>query len=210
MYLVTHNDGREVIYKSGSSRQIDAEFLGAAVGRGIGAPVPRVVMLDESTVAMERVQGITESTARQSYGDEHLDRIIRHTRGGRLLGVLDVLLNNTDRYPTNIVFMAGAEVSGFDHGMAFSRAPLQPRFNPFIEGLIRGGLGGGIIDHPLSRRDVELIRGVVEGLRPEFVRLERSYWYDEIMGRIDELAEHATGTQPLYDDAHPIPGNEAG
>jgi hypothetical protein len=47
----------------------------------------------------------------------------------------------------------------------------------------------------MSPADMAIIRGRLEALRPEFVRLGRQDWFTEMMKRLDILQAAAKGTK---------------
>ncbi len=202
--LVVFNDGRRVVVKVTSPVAVDAEVLSSLVGRAIDARVPRVIKVDDTTIVMNYVDGVTS----HDYNRYSYDPIPANARDGRLLGALDVLVDNGDRGEFNWLINKIGRISGFDHSAAYegSRRGADPddRFaGDFVEWtrLPSGRVAVQVKDHPLSHRDIQFMREAIEPLRPAFERLGRSTWYDVTMGRLDRLDEHATGTDPLYDES---------
>ncbi|WP_036553025.1 hypothetical protein, partial [Nocardiopsis sp. CNS-639] len=54
------------------------------------------------------------------------------------------------------------------------------------------------IANPLTRADIRFLRARLAGLSGEFARLGRSDWFDEMMERLDMLANNARGTTGLF------------
>ncbi len=207
VHLVTYNDGRRVVVKVSSVEQADAEMLASIVGQAMGAPVPRAVRLNDKTVVMEYVEGLSGREVQFNFENRPNLHYWRSPEG-RLLGVFDVLTDNRDRNGNNWRVRPDDDVAGIDHDAAFRGFgdPLDPSTNLFVRDyVVLGPDGTQIIDHPLSQADIQHLRDVLGPLRPEFERLGRSGWHEELMGRLDRLAEHATGTDPLYGEHAALP-----
>ncbi|MCO5985071.1 hypothetical protein NE235_02995 [Actinoallomurus spadix] len=207
--LVTFGDGRVIVEKAvRTPEEAHAEYLTSRLGQAIGAPVPRAV-LDGHTVRMEYAEGSTAREVHRDY-ENRPDLPYWNSPEGRRLGLLDVLAGNGDRSGNNWMIGPGGEIAGVDHAQAFDRLGVNPLENPFVKDLVEPhGLGSyRIIDNPLSHSDVAHIRRSVEGLRPEFERLGRQDWYDDVMRRVRELDEHAQGTRPLYGGAPHAPAHQ--
>ncbi|MEW2355422.1 hypothetical protein [Spirillospora sp. NPDC029432] len=194
---VTFEDGTTAVRKRFRyPHQADAEALVSAVGEALGVRVPRVHQ-DGLTVYMDEVGGrssyeVVDSEARAAWAD---------TPAGRLLGLLDVLVQNPDRSGSNWRPEDGqpdddAVIYGIDHSDAFHGVAPSPSLNQFTAHYLRedGPARTGYVQgNPLSPEDVRDVRERLEGLRERFVRLDRGDWFDGMMARLDELERNAAG-----------------
>jgi hypothetical protein len=56
---------------------------------------------------------------------------------------------------------------------------------------------GGWQDSDLSPQDVREVRARLARLRGDFEHIGRTDWYTQMIDRLDEVARHAKGIQPL-------------
>jgi hypothetical protein len=208
--LVTFNDGTQAVRKEmlvGRERQADAEELGALVGKAVEAPVPRVYRDSERVIYMDHMDG---SMALELYPDSYhqveLDHLGYHeTRGARLLGLLDILIENGDRHNGNWLINDQNEVQGIDHNLAFTReGTVDPEADSFAADYITGvrqvrGLQFEYewATNSLSRGDVEVIEQRLRALEPEFDRLGHQDWYAGMMARFQKIKDNAGGTTSI-------------
>lgn len=174
----------------------DKEELAGAVARAVGVDTPAMVRAGRTHVYMEFVDGTLGAELRESdWGT------VMASDGGHLMGVLDVLIANTDRNSGNWFVRDGRPVA-IDHGFAWNEQVEPVTTSPFAEPFIDFGTpdqySSGVpfsvrSSNPMSPADMALIRERVAGLRPDFERLGRVDWYDRMIGRLDEIAAAASG-----------------
>ncbi|MFE6448344.1 hypothetical protein [Nocardiopsis dassonvillei] len=204
--LMRFANGAQAVYKDTEGAtfardRADAEQLASLVGRAIGANVPGVLRIGETEVFMHFMNG--ES------GFTHLDNPrspLLNTRDGHVLGLLDLLIANGDRNPGNWLDQGRGHVAGIDHGKAWFKYEYTPEDPTDLEGLAyTNGMrpfydfdANAWIANPLTRADIRFLRARLAGLSGEFARLGRSDWFDEMMERLDMLANNARGTTGLF------------
>jgi hypothetical protein len=202
----------------------DAEQLVSALGRSIGAPVPRTLRTQPDTVTQEYVAGQT--------GAQLMDRLLRENKSdspgfrapgperdvtariltgmidspeGRRLGALDLLTANWTRAdPSNWLMDDRGRPVGVDHQLAFqddvthedpARVPLGVNVPPFSSHYAHDGEWQ---PNDLTQADVDWLRARMDDLRPDFAVLGRQDWWLFASKRLDVLADHASGTTNLF------------
>ncbi|WP_217999276.1 hypothetical protein [Nocardiopsis trehalosi] len=203
--LMLFDNGAQAVYKDTEEAtrardRADAEQLASIVGRAIRANVPGVLRLGETELIMHFMAGVS--------GFTHLDSPqspLLHTRDGRVLGLLDLLIGNGDRNPGNWLDQGNGHVAGIDHGKGWFKYEFTPDDPTDLEGLaftrhmtdFYDFTENTWIPNPLTPADVQWLQTRLARLRPEFVRLGRTDWYDEMMARFAMLAQNAQGTADL-------------
>lgn len=135
-------------------RWIDAELDTSVVGHAIGAPVPAVVRdLDrpgrvgnERALIMQYFQPseATRGVVHWDVTDQLWDEA-RQRPDGRLIELLDIIVNNRDRHSKNVIFTEDGRAVGIDHGLATFAPPPDSvdqilRWVPTdVKGIIRVG-----------------------------------------------------------------------
>ena len=178
---------------SASKRRADAEELGALTSEAVGIRAPAVIRTGPRSVEMEHIDG--------QLGDE-ITRVgqpieatgITETDEGRLLGLADILMGNSDRNGGNWMRLADGHLVAIDHEDAFYGGKLIGADDPFGAALVgRKGLDNAkwpkVID--INPADLVVIRARLEGLRPEFERLGRATWHRQVMARLAEVEKRA-------------------
>lgn len=168
--------------------QVDSEYLGALMASSVNAKVPAVARDGDRDVHMEFVDGTVGGTL---HGERPPAALV-DSDAGRLLGLADILMANADRNPGNWLIDADGDPVGIDHSLAFTGAvnfsgPFVPHFLDFDN--------GKWIDHDMSPADMAEVRRRVESLRPEFEQAGRGDWFEDVMWRLEQLEQHATGTR---------------
>ncbi|MFC3997257.1 LuxR C-terminal-related transcriptional regulator [Nocardiopsis sediminis] len=173
----------------------DAEQLASLVGRAIGADVPGVYRVGPSELYMHYMNGRSGSTVPE-FGPEFTETV-----SWRRLGLLDVLIGNFDRNPGNVLYTDQGTAVGIDHGAGWARdddAPYDPAdlgdvgFTDTMESYYDFD-DNEWIDNPLTERDAHWLVHTIIALRPEFLRLGREDWYDEMVMRAYMLQTYASG-----------------
>jgi hypothetical protein len=226
---LTHEDGTDEFHKINGEfdgytpeEVTDAEQLAALVGHAISAPVPRVYRTGPAEIHTDWSEGTVGSQWVDQHGQAALDEIAQ-TPAARRLGLLDMLVGNSDRHSGNFLITDDGQLTGIDHGFAWSSEHLDPDDPDMIpeDWVALGHLNaqgsafvGGFVDQSILERsrgsqreavdmpwispqDVTEIRGRLEALRPEFEHLGRGQWLDYSLRILDGVGHYATGTGSL-------------
>jgi hypothetical protein len=199
--LVTYADGTTLIRKVHGHRAAndadpvaltDAEELAPHVLAAVGLRAAAVHRTAATEVHMEFVHGrIGDDVV--AYGAT-VPSEIRDSDEGRVLGLADHLMMNTDRNEGNWIQTDDGHIVGIDHGGAFEHTATSS--SPFA-----GALYDATGSEPLpaarndfSPADMATVGHRLEALRPEFERLNRGDWHTAMMRRHRQIANAATGT----------------
>lgn len=212
-------DGRTFIQKTSDKRKDGPpEVLSSQVAEAVGLQAPASFIGDDGDLFMEDMPGSVDIARTIT-----LDDGVYESRDGRLMGLLDVLLNNPDRHSQNILVREDGGLTAIDHGWAFSdtstvrtptgdpvspeqgtvvasMSPLTRRFVATRDypGPNKGDWAEGyFIPNDMSPADMAIIRTRLEALRPEFERLGKMDWFNDMMTRLDGLTAQARGTRSL-------------
>lgn len=219
VHRVHLTDGRTFIKKTGDKRR-DAvpEVLSSQVAEALGLQAPASFIGDDGDLFMEDMPGSVDIARTIT-----LDEAVYDSRDGRLLGLLDTLLNNPDRHSQNILVRDDGGLTAVDHGWAFSDTstvrtpsgdPVSPEQGTVVASmspLTRRFVGtrdypgpnkgdwaeGYFIPNDMSPADMAIVRARLEELRPEFERLGKMNWFNDMMTRLDGLTAQARGTRSL-------------
>lgn len=193
-------------------RQADAEQLAALVGEALGAPVPRVLRMDEDEIFVDWVDGETGDKAARRLGltEEEFGARMAVTDDGFMLGLFDILTGSWDRSNiTNWLVDDQGGVHGIDHALSFwdgggpATDPPTLAIGPFAAAwFLRAIKPGqpptlGWKDNPLAPADIDLLRQAIGELEDDFDALGRHDWFEFMQHRLDALAAHATGTKGI-------------
>lgn len=202
--LVTLPDGRVAVSKRAEDwgdkspevaedlrRQADAEQMAFLFGRAIDAPVARVYRDKPDHIWVEFIEGSPDDVGAAMIGSLQ----------GIRLGLLDMLSAGVDRNGGNMIGRHG-ELIGIDHGFNWGQhiigddlmvrpVPEEPAHHFADE--------SGLLDsNPLAPEDVDVIRGRLEALRPDFAHIGREDWLDYSLRMLERLRPHAKGKRRLY------------
>jgi hypothetical protein len=120
---------------------------------------------------------------------------------GRLLGLADHLMANTDRNPENWITTEDGRVVGIDHGTAFEFAGAD-----YEQTYADGPFAARLYDHtgpddpvPAARNDftpadMATLHGRLDALRPQFERTGRGEWHTAMMRRFAAIEHAAHGS----------------
>lgn len=163
----------------------DREELGALVMAAVGAPAPAVARRGDRLL-MEHVDGTTGTS--MVGADQPAPPSVTDSPEGRLIGLADLIMANPDRHTGNWIVTADGSVVGIDHGMSFAE-DLAEAVNDFNRALLvaEGPMVRPNPDADWSFADLPAIRARIEALRPDFERLGREDWYDQMVSRLDEI-----------------------
>ena len=219
--LVTYNDGTKAVRKkahehplASSRSQADGEELTSLVARSLGIPSPRVERVDDETVLMEYVSDARvgqEVTQGLKY-DDIME--IGKSDDGILIGLLDILMDNSDRNMSNWLVDGSGRIIPIDHGHAFtmdrrpggSPDPTVPSrsagiFSQSFRDLKRGTTELEWTDNPMSPEDMAAIKQRLTALRGEFERMGRGDWFEYMMKRLEVITPHAKGKKRRIEGA---------
>jgi hypothetical protein len=220
---VTFYNGTKAIYKTGARamsgrlstsnvmvrlKDADAEQLAALVGKAVGAPVPAVYRTSEFSVYMEFIEGGTYTESRAVSSIPTLQEYAE-TDAGRLIGLMDVIVGNYDRYPGNIMITPlTADLVGIDHGLAWDHGldlrndgsvrPPKGLSTPFVDPYITvldADNTDWVPKNDMSPHDMAIIEQRLLALRDDFVLLGRLDWWEAMIARFREIKKRAKGTR---------------
>lgn len=199
----TYADGSKTVWKSAPDfasvdgrHQADAEELSSLVAQALGLRAPAVVRGDERSVHMAFVDEAKTPAELDIGGDDLPD-----TDAGRMMGLLDLLISNSDRNTGNVLIPNdGGPIVPIDHGLAFRgvgrNAPGKPTRDlgspytrPFYSVWDQAWT-----DNDLTPGDITAIRKRLQRQKAEFDRLGRGDWFDHMTGRLDAIEPYAKGT----------------
>jgi hypothetical protein len=202
--LVTLNDGRKVIEKRARFNQkvnpllsekdmSDHEEMMGMVGHQIGVPTAAVHRIDDSTVIMDYQEGTPalqwDGLGYDTTVDEGVSFLVRkRPRQAQMLGFMDVVTQNGDRHPGNIIVgdaPDGPTMLPIDHGNAFTgvervEGDIQPLWvysNPemteqFSRGPgYRGNPERGFYSDGLSYEELQTYQQALQLLKPRWSKL---------------------------------------
>jgi len=192
-------DGTEAIYKRAKrpvgpvtpQDQTDAEGLASLVAEAVGVRAPAVKQASSTELYMEVMPG----TSAAAHGWRTAPYDVTDSDQGIKLGLLDVLLNNSDRHTGNWMWDDG-RLAAIDHGFAFQPGNSRWMSSPFTD---RFNLTGYDPSAPLTPGDVAIVRQRLERLRPQFETAGRGDWYREMLMRLNRVDAGAKeNVQSLY------------
>lgn len=188
--LRTYPDGTRVVRKEhhpdiSGKVAADAEELAAPVLDAFGAPAAAVRRVDDHTIDMEFVPGEQGGKS----GDLKAPADVVESSMGRRLGLADAALGHRDRNGGGWMKTNDGGIVAIDNGNAFEYGPHAAHGNPFVGYLMTGSQwkSGTEVD----RSELAEARQRVEALRPEFERLGRVRWHDEMLARLDSIERNA-------------------
>lgn len=219
--LLTYPDGTRAVRKtfgtrfrataSQRQREVDAEMLAPLVVDTVGVRAAGVAQTGDGEIVMEFIDGQTFAEKYPGFGygpdRDHWERIsaqYTETNDGRLLGLADYLMGNTDRNEGNWILRevgGRTEISAIDHGYAFfgQRGTDTPA-GFFTEYLRDQGPTGGYALRPqvdLNPADLAVVRVRLDALRDRFVEAGRKSWHDAMLRRLRALEKRADPVAPV-------------
>lgn len=219
--LLTMKDGSRMVYKQARlPQEAAAEVAYSAVGKQLGAKIPKVERLDENSVLMEYVEdhrvaadyGMTETDDNISQAiRDRLDEVYR-SESGRRLGLLDTILYHQDRHRMNWMLDETGDVVGIDNGMHYIELNGVPT-SPFAAALklYRGPDYGQVkewLPNQYTAADWDVVRNAVRAAEAELREIPPGSitkyadrpkgepvpdGFEIVMQRIDKMAEQARG-----------------
>lgn len=213
--LVTLPDGQQFVRKNYKSswrdkadirHMTDAEDLGAAVLDAVGVRAPAVAVRPGTLdIDMEFLDGGTTLEERMFYDGLIYDQTVESPEG-RLVGIADYLMANTDRNAGNILLRAEGRLAGIDHGYGFqydSRSIGSGLLvqggsefaSDLLESLTRRGALREVVD--INPADLAIMRKRLQALLPLFVQRGRAAWHKTLMRRLAALEKRADPLAPV-------------
>jgi hypothetical protein len=110
-------------------------------------------------------------------------------KNAREIGLLDALIQNSDRHANNWMVDETYTAYPIDHGLAFSYSSNIPSpVSPFFDRFFYSSYPGlGEADSLWTKEELEALRGLVEATKPSFEELEKLHWFEDMMDRMEYL-----------------------
>jgi hypothetical protein len=185
---------------------VDREELANLVALAVGARVPALIRDRDDRLLLEFVDGDDGFSLGRAYGaaeETEAETEVYESDEGRLIGLLDVLIGNTDRHLGNF-FVTPAGPVAIDHGYAWQE--VGELGVPFMDAAPSAFAAHFIEDDPdadwttlvrasndMSAEDMAVIGDRLEALAPVFDQLGRQGWFQIMMERFAELSAAASG-----------------
>lgn len=188
--------------------QTDAEELSAITADALGVRAPAIVRDSDTEIYMELMPGVI-GESRWPNRSGAPKRVAVGQQGIRM-GLLDTLIENTDRHGGNYLVDEDENLHAIDHGLAFSktyqklpdgtvqRAPVD-RVKATGEFALENFVSpsGNLYDNPLTPADGEKLKRAMADLRQRFVDAGRLGWWESMNERALHIAARATGTEDV-------------
>jgi hypothetical protein len=216
-HILTFNDGSKWVRKDlGNSPMsseniefnIDKEVLASKVSTALGAGAPEVIKMGPSEIYMPFVNGHAAAAATQPGGeawqsaeddDKYFSKLINSPEGQKI-GLLDMLIGESDRHYGNVMITSGGKPVPIDHndswGMVNADGSLaySSPFAAQLEQKVKAGKS------PFSAADISAAEGRIKALKPEFDKVHEADFgmsgnqlYDLTMKRIAKLKKQIGG-----------------
>jgi tRNA A-37 threonylcarbamoyl transferase component Bud32 len=188
--------------------QTDAEELSAITAEALGVKAPAVTRASDTEIYMELMPGQI-GEMRWPHRNTPPKGVVVGQQGVRM-GLLDTLIENTDRHGGNYLVDEDENLYAIDHGLAFSktyeklpdgtvqRKPVD-RFNATGEFALGNFVSpsGNLYDNPLTPADGQKLKRVMADLRDQFEQHGRLGWWEAMNERAQHIAARASGTQDV-------------
>lgn len=204
-------DGTELVWKrTNKVGQQDAEQLASLTARALGLQAPRVYRNHPNEINMEFVHGEVAMDHRKmlamGWNVEDIPEELVSTKQGRMMGLLDQLIVNSDRHNANWMISEGGNLHPIDHGYTFGNRPghklrdagkaqyVRSGFaKHYVESAQFGYAVHGWANNDLTKADVAKIRERLVALKADFAKLGRNDWHEFMLERLEAIGQHATG-----------------
>ncbi|MFJ6722228.1 NUDIX hydrolase [Streptomyces sp. NPDC091259] len=196
--LVTFNDGSRAVYEEYErAEDVTERLLDAYVGRAVGSRVPLSHPVGPHQLYRDHMPGSPASTRHQNLA-ELADQGAVSTRDGVFLGLHHALAATQGLTIDHVALGGRQSLITVDEGVR-GRGSLPDPANPFVATFFRQVEPHlfAWVDNPVAPTDIEIMRRHLEGLRPLFEHVDRTPLHNTVMERFGQVAEHATGTEPL-------------
>jgi hypothetical protein len=198
--LLTAEDGRKYVRKAFNRREVrnpkeatDAEQLSALVAEAVGVRTPTMVRTSDREYLLDYVSGTNGAEIVPHLGS--IPPEILDSEDGRLMGLLDLLIKNGDRNPSNWFLDDDGRLVAIDHGFAMQPGE-SPRYfarrNEYFSARFRATMDDEGPNDITPAQAAE-IRARLEPLRGEFARLGREDWWVEMMTTMERVQKWAQG-----------------
>jgi hypothetical protein len=197
--LLTTSTGQRLVFKAHENRAVrnlkeagDAEQLSALVSDAVGVETPTILRTGKNEWYSGYVDKATSGVDLVSKGWEIPHDIVNGGEG-RKLGLLDLLIKNGDRNPSNWYRRPDGTLVAIDHGWAFTPGE-SPKFFARRNEYFSGHFAATMDDNgpnDISAAEASKVRQRLEKLREDFVRLGHEDWWTEMMGTMDQVAKWA-------------------
>lgn len=123
---VSHPDGDEFHKVNqdfggrSAEESTDAEELASLIGEAMNLPIPRVHRSGPAELHTDWTEGVTGAEYAAEHGDDALAELA-NSDTGRLLGIFDLIVGNSDRHDGNFMVTDDGQLVGIDHGFTWSR-----------------------------------------------------------------------------------------
>jgi hypothetical protein len=205
--LLTYADGTRLVHKDtaviGENASgydpvavADAEELGSTVLAALGLPTAKVERTGETELHIEYIEGVTGGTFTSADGSVG-ERLLEKNQG-RVIGLADHVMSNHDRHGGNWMWTGDDNVIGIDHGNAFhDEQPVTGSAfaRPLYEQDPVSGESKMAAHNDFTPADMDDAHERLDSVRPDFERVGRTDWHDAMVRRLDDVAQHATGTR---------------
>lgn len=207
------DDGTRAVYEEYVSAEAAADkLLDAYVGRAAGARGPLVHPLGARQAYTDHMPG-EPASARHRDLTEAAE--LASTRDGVFVGLHHALTATHGVTADRLVLGEHDSLITVDDG-SLSHGALPEPGNPFVSTFFRQARPQVFswTDHPIPPGDIETVGRHLESLRPLFEHLGRTHLHDTVMERLEQVAQHATGTDSLLTRppgarvTPPVPGAE--
>lgn len=201
--LETTAGGQQFVRKTFEKRAIrnlkesaDAEELAALVGRTVGIETPAVVRVADNEIVMSFIKDATNGAEFVPWDGPQAGIIpqeIVDSPQGRLMGLFDLLINNNDRNAAGWFIRPDGSLVGIDHGYAWmpGQVPkMMIRQNDYFSGYLRDTMDNSGTNG-LRQADMTALRDKLETLRPQFERLGRQDWFEQMMESMKQVVNWA-------------------
>jgi hypothetical protein len=190
--------------------QTDAEELAAITAAALGVRAPAIARTGDEEIYMELMPGEI-GEARWPYRSSPPKGVVIGQQGVRM-GLLDTLIENTDRHGGNYLVDQDDNLYAIDHGLAFSKTygrepdgrvvrrpvgPINATGDFALENFVSPS--GNLYDNPLTRADGERLKQVMADLRQEFVDRGRLGWWESMNERALHVAARASGYEDMLE-----------
>ncbi|MFF3244273.1 glycosyltransferase [Streptomyces sp. NPDC002870] len=196
--LVTFDDGTRAVYekyaRTGDAR---SKVLDGYIGRAVGARVPLSHPVGLREIYTDYMPG-EPASARYRNLTELAEQDVPATRDGVFLG-LHYALTATRGLTVDQLVLGGRQSLIVVGDGSASHGSLPDAANPFVRTFYRQVEPRVFswVDNPISSGDITIMRRQLDGLRALFEQLGRPDLHHEVMERFGQVAQHATGTDPL-------------
>lgn len=187
----------------GQQELVDREVFGPRIVEAVGGRGAATIRAADREVLMEYVDGPTWSEIGGWGWEQDAAKVarfeaIRDSDAGRMQGLADYLMGNTDRNDGNWILRGDRDIFAIDHDYAFEEQTgfnvWSGAFTEYLQDPASTALRSKI---DLNPRDLAVIRTRLEALRPEFEAAGRKTWIDGALRRLKAVEQRADPAAPI-------------